>query len=55
MASAYRYMGAYVTATNLLDKMLDSFSAFYLKKAIDSKLDSLKYRICNISDSSNLL
>lgn len=28
MATAYRYMGAYVTATNILDKMLDSSLIF---------------------------
>lgn len=60
MASAYRYMGAYVTATNVLDKMLDSSLIFrnedsYLKEYTLLNLAETYFSVNDMTDFNSTI
>lgn len=60
MATAYRYMGAYVTATNILDKMLDSSLIFrnensYLKEYTLLNLAETYFAVNDMTDFNSTI
>ena len=60
MTSAYRYMGAYVTATNILDKMLDSSLLFrnedsYLKEYTLLNLAETYFAVNDMTDFNSTI
>ncbi|WP_349406876.1 diguanylate cyclase [Clostridium perfringens] len=60
MASAYRYMGAYVTANNILDKMLDSSLLFrnedsYLKEYTLLNLAETYFAVNDMTDFNSTI
>ncbi|MBO3368850.1 GGDEF domain-containing protein [Clostridium perfringens] len=60
MTSAYRYMGAYVTATNILDKMLDSSLIFrnedsYLKEYTLLNLAETYFAVNDMTDFNSTI
>lgn len=60
MATAYRYMGAYVTATNILDKMLDSSLLFrnensYLKEYTLLNLAETYFAVNDMTDFNSTI